>query len=208
MGFPYSSAPGGNGGTVAEHVVMLFPAEASADHVLRDHRPDLLLQEPAQPGRLVVPKVLRYAVGLRPGPVTIDISGSGLRIEPLVGDELVEEGGRLVIPASGTPIDDATVCTLQHADRRSLVTGGSRWQGTRRSRPTSVLTTLPALARRARGRLRSRAPAASGHPRPPRRRGVRAARRRHRAPGLASMVMVPPGGLRRWLLPRHGRASA
>lgn len=69
-------------------------------------------------GRVVVPKSLRDRVGLRPGEVELTADGSGIRIEPVVGDEVVEEDGRLVIPASGAKIDDALVRELRRADQR------------------------------------------------------------------------------------------
>ncbi len=50
-------------------------------------------------GRLVVPRQLRERIGLAGGgTVEIDIEGSDLRIRPIVGDQLREEGGLLVIP--------------------------------------------------------------------------------------------------------------
>jgi AbrB family looped-hinge helix DNA binding protein len=58
-------------------------------------------------GRLVIPKQLRDHVGLRPGPVEVVADGTGLRIEPLAGDELAELGGRLVIPGAGAQVDDS-----------------------------------------------------------------------------------------------------
>ncbi len=69
-------------------------------------------------GRLVIPKPLRDRVGLRPGPVEVAVDGTGLRVEPIAGDEVVERAGRLVIPESGVPIDDDEVRTLRDADQR------------------------------------------------------------------------------------------
>jgi AbrB family looped-hinge helix DNA binding protein len=69
-------------------------------------------------GRLVIPKPLRDRVGLSPGEVEVTVDGAGLRVEPLAGDELVEEGGRLVIPASGAQIGDDLVRALRDADQR------------------------------------------------------------------------------------------
>jgi bifunctional DNA-binding transcriptional regulator/antitoxin component of YhaV-PrlF toxin-antitoxin module len=54
-------------------------------------------------GRLVIPKPLRERAGLRPGPVTIDVDGAGLRIEAVASGHLTEAGGRLFLP------DDAEV---------------------------------------------------------------------------------------------------
>ncbi len=69
-------------------------------------------------GRLVIPKVLRDGLGLRPGEVEVVADGSALRVEPLVEESLEERDGRLVIPASGVPLDDEAVRSLRDADRR------------------------------------------------------------------------------------------
>jgi len=69
-------------------------------------------------GRLVVPRQLRERIGLAGGgTVEIDIEGSGLRIRPIVGDQLREEGGLLIIPRTGQSIDDTVVRELIDADR-------------------------------------------------------------------------------------------
>lgn len=69
-------------------------------------------------GRVVVPKPLRDQVGLRPGPVELFVDGSGLRIEPVLTAELTESDGRLVVSASGVPVDDDMVRTLRQSDQR------------------------------------------------------------------------------------------
>jgi AbrB family looped-hinge helix DNA binding protein len=69
-------------------------------------------------GRLVIPKPLRDRVGLRPGPVEVAVEGTGLRVEPIAGDEVEERGGRLVIPESGLVIGDDDVRTLRDADQK------------------------------------------------------------------------------------------
>ena len=69
-------------------------------------------------GRLVVPKALREEIGLRAGAVELIADGTGIRIEPVVGEGLVEDGGRLIIPASGAVLDDELVRALRDADRR------------------------------------------------------------------------------------------
>lgn len=69
-------------------------------------------------GRLVLPKPLRDRVGLSAGEVDVVVDGTGLRIEPIAGDDLEEEGGWLVIPASGSTIDDEDVRELRDADQR------------------------------------------------------------------------------------------
>ena len=70
-------------------------------------------------GRIVVPKVLRDALGLHPGS-TVDISryGSGLQLVPTGRTaRLVDEDGALVA-AGETTIDDDTVFALIDAARR------------------------------------------------------------------------------------------
>jgi AbrB family looped-hinge helix DNA binding protein len=69
-------------------------------------------------GRLVIPKSLRDHLGLRPGAVDVFADGTALRVEPLAGDSLEEQDGRLVIPASGAAIDDELVRSLRDADQR------------------------------------------------------------------------------------------
>ena len=69
-------------------------------------------------GRVVIPKRLRDELGLRPGPVEVTSDGATLRVEPVSPSELVEEGGRLVIPSTGTTIDDDLVRALRVADQR------------------------------------------------------------------------------------------
>jgi AbrB family looped-hinge helix DNA binding protein len=70
-------------------------------------------------GRIVVPKALRDALGLRTGS-TVDISryGSGLQVVPAGRTAtLVEESGVLVA-TGGTEIDDDVVFGLIDAGRR------------------------------------------------------------------------------------------
>jgi AbrB family looped-hinge helix DNA binding protein len=70
-------------------------------------------------GRLVIPKQLREEVGLRPGEVEVTAQGTGLRVEPLVEEESLEErSGRLVIPAGGIQIDDPLVRELRDAGQK------------------------------------------------------------------------------------------
>jgi len=71
-----------------------------------------------QAGRLVIPKALRDRVGLRPGVVEVVVDGAGLRVEPPATESLIERGDLLVIPASGTAIDDAVVRELRDGDQR------------------------------------------------------------------------------------------
>jgi AbrB family looped-hinge helix DNA binding protein len=69
-------------------------------------------------GRVVIPKALRDALGIRPGAVDITIDGVALRIEVVGGSGLVERDGLLVIPATGESIDDDVVRELRDAGRR------------------------------------------------------------------------------------------
>lgn len=67
---------------------------------------------------MVLPKPLRDRIGLRAGAVNVVVDGAGLRIEPISGDDVEERDGRLVVPPSGAPIDDALVRALRDADQR------------------------------------------------------------------------------------------
>jgi AbrB family looped-hinge helix DNA binding protein len=69
-------------------------------------------------GRLVIPKVLRDRLGLRPGAVEVAADGASLRVEPVTGKGLERRSGRLVIPASGVKLDDEDVRALRDADQR------------------------------------------------------------------------------------------
>jgi len=69
-------------------------------------------------GRIVLPKVLRDRVGLVPGEVDVVADGAGLRVEPIADSRLVEEDGRLVVPASGQAIDDDLVQAIRDALQR------------------------------------------------------------------------------------------
>lgn len=92
-----------NGRSSWESTCTLFPMEATVDSV----------------GRVVVPKVLRDALGLRAGS-TVDISpyGAGLQILPTGRTaRLVHEAGVLVATGD-TQIDDDDVFGLMDAGRR------------------------------------------------------------------------------------------
>jgi AbrB family looped-hinge helix DNA binding protein len=70
-------------------------------------------------GRVVIPRALRDQVGLAPGDVELTVDAAGIRIEPIAGDGLAEEQGRLVIPATGDHVlDDDDVRALRRADQR------------------------------------------------------------------------------------------
>jgi AbrB family looped-hinge helix DNA binding protein len=68
-------------------------------------------------GRVVIPKALRDALGLVPGPVELLRDGAGLRIEPVVGEGFTERDGRLIID-DPLHLDDASVRDLRLDDQR------------------------------------------------------------------------------------------
>ena len=69
-------------------------------------------------GRVVIPRSLRNRIGLAGGgEVQIEIEGAAIRIEPVAGTKLREDGGLLFIPTTGTPIDDTLVRELIDAYR-------------------------------------------------------------------------------------------
>lgn len=70
-------------------------------------------------GRLVIPKAVREAAGIVEGEVELIQDGTGVRIEPVTDDTLVEERGRLVIPATGSQaVGDDEIQALRDAGRR------------------------------------------------------------------------------------------
>ena len=70
-------------------------------------------------GRLVIPKPLRDQLGLVPGEVEVSADGAALRVEAIVGDQIIEIDGRWVIPGSAdaTAIDPELIENLRDADR-------------------------------------------------------------------------------------------
>ena len=69
-------------------------------------------------GRLVIPRSLRDRVGLTGGgEVELELDGAAIRLEPVGGGELREDGGLLFIPAVGTPVTGVAVRELIDADR-------------------------------------------------------------------------------------------
>ena len=69
-------------------------------------------------GRLVIPSAMRSRIGLAAGgEVDIEVDGAAIRIAPVVGSELRDDGGLLLIPATGISIDDNMVRELIDADR-------------------------------------------------------------------------------------------
>lgn len=55
---------------------------------------------------------------MRPGPVEIEIEGADLKLSAIADDSLEDHDGLLVIPASGSEIDDDLVRELREADQR------------------------------------------------------------------------------------------
>jgi AbrB family looped-hinge helix DNA binding protein len=69
-------------------------------------------------GRLVIPRPLRDRLGLtQGGAVEVLVDGLELRIRPVPGTPLREEGDLLVVPRTGTPIDATAVREWIDADR-------------------------------------------------------------------------------------------
>jgi AbrB family looped-hinge helix DNA binding protein len=69
-------------------------------------------------GRLVIPRSLRQRIGLADGgEVDLELDGAGVRIAPVVGGTLLEDGDLLLIPALDTPITVEQVRELVDADR-------------------------------------------------------------------------------------------
>lgn len=69
-------------------------------------------------GRIVIPASIRERLGILPGPVDIMIDGTGIRIEVATADDLVEEGGRLVIRGTGNSLTSDDIRELRLADQR------------------------------------------------------------------------------------------
>jgi AbrB family looped-hinge helix DNA binding protein len=69
-------------------------------------------------GRVVIPRSLRDRIGLSGGgEVELELDGAAVRIAPVVGDDLREDGGLLLIPAAGAPVTAEAVRELIDADR-------------------------------------------------------------------------------------------
>ena len=69
-------------------------------------------------GRLVIPRVMRDHIGLvGGGEVELELDGAAIRIEPVAGVDLREDGGLLMIPAAGSAITATLVRELIDADR-------------------------------------------------------------------------------------------
>jgi AbrB family looped-hinge helix DNA binding protein len=69
-------------------------------------------------GRLVIPKQLRDRLGLTPGEVEVEADGAELRVRPTARDDLEEQDGWLVIPATGGQLSDHDVRRLRDTDQR------------------------------------------------------------------------------------------
>jgi AbrB family looped-hinge helix DNA binding protein len=69
-------------------------------------------------GRLVIPKTLREQSGITAGEVDISLDGSGIRIESVAADDLIEEDGLLLLPSGGPELDADALRELRLADQR------------------------------------------------------------------------------------------
>lgn len=69
-------------------------------------------------GRIVIPKGMREEIGMIPGEVEIYVDGARIVIEPIVDDTFVEEGGLMVIPATGQTLTTQEVLALIDKGRR------------------------------------------------------------------------------------------
>ncbi|MDR2240150.1 MAG: AbrB/MazE/SpoVT family DNA-binding domain-containing protein [Zoogloeaceae bacterium] len=69
-------------------------------------------------GRVIIPAAIRARLGLVPGPVDIVIEGTGVRIEAITPDNLVERDGRMVIAADGPALSADDIRELRLADQR------------------------------------------------------------------------------------------
>lgn len=67
---------------------------------------------------MVIPKVVRDRLGLLSGEVEVRVDGTGVRIEPASGDDLIRRGNCSVVPPYGSTIDDDAVRTLRDAGQR------------------------------------------------------------------------------------------
>lgn len=69
-------------------------------------------------GRLVIPKSLRDQSGIAAGEVEVTVDGAAIRIESVTSDELVEDGGLLLLPSGGPELDADDVRELRLGDQR------------------------------------------------------------------------------------------
>jgi AbrB family looped-hinge helix DNA binding protein len=70
-------------------------------------------------GRIVIPRAFREQVGLYgSAEVDIELDGAAIRIEPVTQGPVIDEDGRLVIPATGQVVTVEAVQRLRDADRR------------------------------------------------------------------------------------------
>jgi len=66
----------------------------------------------------VIPKALRDQSGISAGEVEISLDGSGIRIESIATDDLVEEDGLLLLPSGGPELDADMLRELRLVDQR------------------------------------------------------------------------------------------
>lgn len=71
-------------------------------------------------GRLVIPRQIRERAGLADGgEVDVELDGAAIRIAATNSNDLLEEDGFLVIPPTGSKLDDAAVREMIDVDRFS-----------------------------------------------------------------------------------------
>lgn len=74
-------------------------------------------------GRLVIPRQLLEQIGLpRGGEAEVELDGASLRIDPVAGSRLREEGGLLFIPSAGEVVTSVEIRGLIDADRHARCT--------------------------------------------------------------------------------------
>ncbi len=66
----------------------------------------------------MIPKALRDQSGISAGEVEISLDGSGIRIESIATDDLVEEDGLLLLPSGGPELDADMLRELRLVDQR------------------------------------------------------------------------------------------
>ncbi|WP_460002234.1 AbrB/MazE/SpoVT family DNA-binding domain-containing protein [Microbacterium xylanilyticum] len=70
-------------------------------------------------GRIVIPAVLRERLGMVPGPVDLILDGGNIVVQVEAHDDFeVDDDGRLVLPATGTPLTTEMIRELRLADQR------------------------------------------------------------------------------------------
>jgi bifunctional DNA-binding transcriptional regulator/antitoxin component of YhaV-PrlF toxin-antitoxin module len=69
-------------------------------------------------GRVVIPAALRAQLGIVPGPIDLQVDGSGLRMEIPAEDNVAEHDGFLMIEGEGPEMTADDIRELRLADQR------------------------------------------------------------------------------------------